>query len=159
MGNQGRYPCPCCGYLVFDEGPGSYDICPICFWEDDLSQLRFAFMAGGANRVSLWDGQRAYEAIGACEGRLVMYVRHPTDENRRDAGWRPLDPARDNIEDEQATANAARTYPDDRTRLYYWRVAYWRRSSHDFKCYTRELNSTSIMWSTNDCFLNSRQSS
>lgn len=23
------YPCPCCGYLVFEEGPGSYDICPI----------------------------------------------------------------------------------------------------------------------------------
>jgi len=29
------YPCPCCGYLVFTEPPGSYDICSICFWEDD----------------------------------------------------------------------------------------------------------------------------
>jgi hypothetical protein len=36
-----KYPCPCCGYLMFYEGPGSYDICKICFWEDDLSQLRF----------------------------------------------------------------------------------------------------------------------
>ena len=42
------YPCPCCGYLVFDEGPGSYAICPVCGWEDDLSQLRFTGM-GEAN--------------------------------------------------------------------------------------------------------------
>lgn len=47
-----KYPCPCCGYLVFDESPGSYEICPICFWEDDLSQLRFPRMSVGANRVS-----------------------------------------------------------------------------------------------------------
>ncbi len=125
--NHGRYPCPCCGYLVFDEDPGSYDICSICFWEDDLSQLRFAFMDGGANRVSLGDGQRAYAILGACEGRFVMYVRQPTGEDRRDAGWRPLDPTRDNIEDAQAVTNAAQTYPDDPTRLYYWRDTYWRR--------------------------------
>ena len=126
--NQGRYPCPCCGYLVFDEGPGSYDICPICFWEDDLSQLRFAFTEDGPNCVSLWDGQRAYATIGACESRLVQYVRQPTYEDQRDADWRPLDPARDNIEDAQAVTNAARTYPDDRARLCYWCDAYWRRS-------------------------------
>jgi len=56
------YPCPCCGYLVFGDLPGSYGICPICFWEDDLSQLRFP-MTGGANHVTLVDGQRNF--IGA----------------------------------------------------------------------------------------------
>jgi rubrerythrin len=40
-GAEMKYPCPGCGYLVFDEPPGSYEICPICFWEDDLAQLRF----------------------------------------------------------------------------------------------------------------------
>ena len=35
-------PCPCCGYLVFDEEPGSYSICPICYWEDDAVQLQLA---------------------------------------------------------------------------------------------------------------------
>lgn len=29
-----RYQCPCCGYYTLDE-PASYDICPICNWEDD----------------------------------------------------------------------------------------------------------------------------
>jgi hypothetical protein len=36
---------------------GSYDICPICGWEDDVSQLRFPRMHG-ANKVSLIEGQR-----------------------------------------------------------------------------------------------------
>lgn len=52
-----KYPCPCCGYLVFDESPGSHEICPICFWEDDLTQLRFPLMSGGANPVSLIEAQ------------------------------------------------------------------------------------------------------
>ncbi|MGW7410740.1 CPCC family cysteine-rich protein, partial [Streptomyces sp. NPDC054833] len=29
------YPCPCCGYLVLEDGPGWYEICRICRWEDD----------------------------------------------------------------------------------------------------------------------------
>jgi Cysteine-rich CPCC len=120
------YPCPCCGYLVFEEESGSYSICPICFWEDDLTQLRFAYMGGGANRVSLFEGQRAYAALGACEARFVAHVRRPTDADRREAGWRSLDPMRDNIEDAQAMPHAAQTYPEDSTTLYYWRDTYWR---------------------------------
>ena len=53
MSDAGENPCPCCGYLVLPEA-GLYDICPICGWEDDISQLRFATMPGGANRPSLW---------------------------------------------------------------------------------------------------------
>ncbi len=56
-----RYPCPCCGRLVFDEPPGSYSICPVCFWEDDGVQLRWPDWAGGANKPSLIDAQRIYE--------------------------------------------------------------------------------------------------
>jgi hypothetical protein len=29
-GTKAQYPCPCCGFLVFDEEPGSFSICPIC---------------------------------------------------------------------------------------------------------------------------------
>ncbi|MFF1770133.1 CPCC family cysteine-rich protein [Streptomyces sp. NPDC058249] len=31
---DGPYGCPCCGFLTLDER-GSYEICPVCFWEDD----------------------------------------------------------------------------------------------------------------------------
>ncbi|MEU0987837.1 CPCC family cysteine-rich protein [Streptomyces sp. NPDC005953] len=34
------YPCPCCGRLVHQSPPGSFQICPVCGWEDDLVQLR-----------------------------------------------------------------------------------------------------------------------
>ena len=35
-GNFGlkKYKCLCCGYRTLDTR-GEYDICPVCFWEDD----------------------------------------------------------------------------------------------------------------------------
>ena len=41
-----KYPCPCCGHLIFLEPPGSYDICEICFWEDDIVMLRWPTTGG-----------------------------------------------------------------------------------------------------------------
>ena len=32
-------------------------ICPVCFWEDDLIQLKDPEYAGGANLVSLWQAR------------------------------------------------------------------------------------------------------
>lgn len=42
------YPCPCCGHRVLSAMPGSYEICPVCFWEDDGVQFRWPTMAGGS---------------------------------------------------------------------------------------------------------------
>ncbi len=56
-----RYPCPCCGHRVLGETPGSYEICPVCFWEDDGVQFRWPAMSGGANKVSLIEAQRNYQ--------------------------------------------------------------------------------------------------
>jgi hypothetical protein len=47
--NPISYPCPACGFEVFDDAPGSYDLCPVCDWEDDGVQLRYPSMRGGAN--------------------------------------------------------------------------------------------------------------
>src|SRR5438045_4005235 len=47
------YPCPCCGHLVFADPPGSSDICMICFWEDDATQLRYPDLADETNVMSL----------------------------------------------------------------------------------------------------------
>ena len=52
------YPCPACGFEVFVDSVGSYDLCPVCDWEDDGVQFRFPFMQGGANGKCLFEWQQ-----------------------------------------------------------------------------------------------------
>jgi hypothetical protein len=120
------FPCACCGYLTLSEAPGSFEICWICFWEDDIVQLQFPMMAGGANRVSLIEGQRNFAAIGASEARMREHCRPPSTTDARDASWRPVDLQTDNIE-ALAPEVVDHVRPADGTALYYWRETYWRR--------------------------------
>ena len=127
---EDKYPCPCCGYLVFDREPGNHESCPICGWEDDMAQLRFPLMPGSSNHVSLQDAQRNFEDYGAAERRYRGMTREPLDDDRREPGWRLLDSSIDNIEEPRRGENYANTYPwRDPTVLYYWRGTYWRRIS------------------------------
>ena len=122
------FPCVCCGHLVHDQVPGSHQVCPICGWEDDLSQLRFPEMPGSSNTVSLTEAQRNYETYGASERRNRGQTRAPVDGEAREAAWRPVDPARDNIEHPQRGTAYGDSYPwPDTTVLYYWRRSFWRR--------------------------------
>ena len=108
--------------------PGSHEKCPVCQWEDDLAQLRFPRMPGSANAVSLEEAQHNFAAFGAVVRRLTHETRAPLDIDPREASWRPLDPARDNIEEPMRGVPYADSYPlDDTTVLYYWRETYWRR--------------------------------
>ncbi|MCP2269147.1 CPCC family cysteine-rich protein [Actinokineospora diospyrosa] len=117
------FPCPCCGYLTMAEPPESYEICGVCFWEDDSSQLRWPFSVEGANYVSLVEGQRNFVELGACEARLVPHVRPVAPTDVRDPGWRPIEPAVDSFEGEDEWA----PWPEDRTVLYWWRDTFWRK--------------------------------
>lgn len=85
-----RYPCPCCGYLIFDRPLGSNSICTICFWEDDWYQLEYPYEHGGPNHLSLADSQKNFAIFGACEVRLLHFVRHPYAHEAREVGWRKL---------------------------------------------------------------------
>lgn len=74
------YHCPCCGYLTLPER-GGYDICPVCFWEDDDPEEEFGQPAPerpqGANHVHLWQARLNYAAFGASEEWVKPYVRLP----------------------------------------------------------------------------------
>ncbi|MGQ4390061.1 CPCC family cysteine-rich protein [Streptomyces sp. SAS_270] len=121
-----KYPCVCCGWLTMDEPPGSYQICPLCFWEDDAIQLRWPDYSGGANRPSLIEAQANYQALGACEERAVELVRPPLEDEAKDLSWRRIDPARDRFE---PGGIALAAWPEDRTVLYWWRyrnTGFWR---------------------------------
>lgn len=71
------FPCPSCGFEVFSEPPGSYEICDLCGWEDDHVQLRFPAMAGGANKLSLAEYQ--LQAIAAYTRRWCADIRGAWD--------------------------------------------------------------------------------
>lgn len=122
------YTCPCCGFQVFEREPGSFDICPICYWEDDIVQLAFPDMAGGANKCSLIEGQQNYERTGACEERVQNWVRPSKVSETRDLHWRRLD-----IELDRYLQWAKRgdhqlwQSVKDRQKLcvYYWLPDYW----------------------------------
>jgi Cysteine-rich CPCC len=114
--------CPCCGYLTFSEKPGSYEICPICFWEDDQVQLRWPALAGGANKPSLADAQKTFATIGACEERLLGHVRRPGPADAREPGWRPVT----NVDSFEPVDVPEADWPPDLTVLYWWRSSFWR---------------------------------
>ncbi|HIS53232.1 MAG TPA: hydrolase [Candidatus Onthomonas avicola] len=76
-----KYKCPCCGFYTFEQRPcGNYGICPVCFWEDDPIQLKNKNYEGGANTVSLLQARRNFLHFGACEERVLPYVRKPRED-------------------------------------------------------------------------------
>ncbi|AKN31284.1 hydrolase [Clostridium carboxidivorans P7] len=83
-----KYKCPCCGYYTFAEKPnGNYDICEVCFWEDDPIQLKDSTYEGGANHVSLIQAQKNFLKFGACEQEMVVHVRKPKPEELIGIDW------------------------------------------------------------------------
>ena len=82
-----RFACPCCRYATL-AGRGHFEICPVCFWEDDGQDDHDATVArGGPNgALSLEDERRNYLAFGACDERSKVHVRPPRLEERTDAG-------------------------------------------------------------------------
>ncbi|MBV8085759.1 MAG: hypothetical protein JO247_13200 [Chloroflexi bacterium] len=76
--NGKRYRCPCCGYFTLDEEPpGTFNICKVCFWEDDNVQFQDPSFSGGANHPSLEEARRNFEQFGAIEERWKSFVRDP----------------------------------------------------------------------------------
>ncbi|MFF5015369.1 CPCC family cysteine-rich protein [Streptomyces sp. NPDC001165] len=74
----GPHRCPCCGYLTLDER-GNFEICAVCFWEDDGQDDHDADrVRGGPNgRLSLMEARRNFQDMGACDERCTQFVRAP----------------------------------------------------------------------------------
>lgn len=78
-----RFACPCCGYLTLVEPPtGTYDICDVCFWEDDGVQFHDLDYEGGANTPSLNQARETFRLHDVSELRFRADVRPPLPDER-----------------------------------------------------------------------------
>jgi hypothetical protein len=73
-----RYRCPCCLYKTL-EAPGTLQLCPVCWWEDDgqededASEVRLTVNG----QLSLNQARSNYRQFGAAHPRFLPYVRKP----------------------------------------------------------------------------------
>lgn len=72
--------CPVCHCATLAER-GMFDICPVCFWEDDgsWSEEHPDEPNGGPNyALSLSQARKNFVEFGACEHKHIKDVRQPT---------------------------------------------------------------------------------
>ncbi|WP_436772216.1 CPCC family cysteine-rich protein [Yinghuangia sp. YIM S09857] len=78
VSGSGPHACPCCANLTLDSR-GEFEICSVCFWEDDGQDDHDAdVVRGGPNgSLSLTEARRNFAAMGACDERCAQFVRAP----------------------------------------------------------------------------------
>jgi hypothetical protein len=72
------YHCPCCLYPTLPMR-GGFDVCPVCYWEDDGQDSHDADrVRGGPNgHLNLTQARANFAALGACEDRFCDKARQP----------------------------------------------------------------------------------
>jgi hypothetical protein len=77
-GKQKTYRCPCCKFKTL-HGRAGFEMCPVCWWEDDGQDEHDAeVVRGGPNgTLSLSQAQKNFENYGACEESFIGNVRKP----------------------------------------------------------------------------------
>lgn len=63
--------CPCCDYHTLSER-GGYDICRVCFWEDDGTSEANAY--SGPNHMTLGEARASFSKLGAVTERELAHV-------------------------------------------------------------------------------------
>ena len=79
--------CPCCGYRTLPPAPpGSYDVCPVCYWLDDLVGFHYPEAESDYTHVSLAEARENVREFGASTRAVVERTREPVDAER-DPNW------------------------------------------------------------------------
>lgn len=93
------YPCPCCGYRTLP-GQGDYDLCPVCWWEDEgVEPWEFS----GPNARTLIKAQHEYLAEQRPYRLRPGRVRAPKKKEARDPDWQPIELTDDLLERAEQT--------------------------------------------------------
>ncbi|MEM8864440.1 MAG: CPCC family cysteine-rich protein [Planctomycetota bacterium] len=83
-----EYSCYVCGYYTL-ESRCDWDVCPICFWEDDILADDGLYEHSPANHMTIAEAKKNYIALGAVSQEYVSKVRKPVARERRDPAWTP----------------------------------------------------------------------
>ncbi len=65
--------CSCCDYVTLPER-GSHLICPVCFWEDDGTDIDKPDIISGCNHLTLREARTNFKNFGACEEKMLKFV-------------------------------------------------------------------------------------
>lgn len=77
-----KYKCPCCGYYTLDS-EGMYDICPVCFWEDN-NEVEDPNEYDDCNKMSLNEARKNYLEFGTCKKDMKKYCRKPRESEKKE---------------------------------------------------------------------------
>ncbi|HPF15159.1 MAG: hypothetical protein H6830_02875 [Planctomycetes bacterium] len=67
------HQCPCCDYYTLGER-AAYEICPVCYWEDDGQGLDRMDDISGPNHLTLRAARRNFEQFGASDQAALSLV-------------------------------------------------------------------------------------
>src|SRR5277367_2064682 len=73
QGLKGKFQCPCCDCFTLSE-VGVYDICPVCFWEDDGTTGEHGFSPNG---LPLSEARANFREFGYNHPHNKAHVRQP----------------------------------------------------------------------------------
>ncbi|MCA9001013.1 MAG: hypothetical protein KDB61_03750 [Planctomycetes bacterium] len=70
------HQCPCCDYYTLGER-AARDTCPVCYWEDDGTDLDRMNRVSDANHITLFEARQNFQAFGASDQSAVSLVAGP----------------------------------------------------------------------------------
>ncbi len=74
-----RCQCPCCDYISLPER-GEWLICPVCYWEDDGTDIDDLDRRSPCNHeMTLREARANFRAFGACERSMLKHVCPPEE--------------------------------------------------------------------------------
>ena len=72
------WQCPCCDYYSLSER-GSYETCPVCYWEDDGQDLDKLDVVSKPNHITLREARVNFGTVGACDHAALSLVASPSE--------------------------------------------------------------------------------
>ena len=80
--------CPCCGYRTLSpDEPGSYEVCEICGWVDDLVGFYHPEAQSDYNHVSLSEARENVREGGTILPGMASDTREPGESDQRDPNY------------------------------------------------------------------------